>query len=55
MSGFSALNLAWQQRPQKIEEQLELLAHHLWYLIHWDELRPQVRKSSQEQRLFAQK
>ncbi len=43
MSSFSALNLAWQQRPQKIEQELELLAHHFWYMVHWDELRPQVR------------
>jgi len=43
MSGFTALNLAWQQKPRLIEEQLELLTHHLWYLVHFDELRPQIR------------
>ena len=43
MSGFSALNLAWQQKPQLIEEQLELLNHHFWYVVHFDELRPQIR------------
>ena len=43
MSGFTALNLAWQQRPKLIEEQLELLNHHFWYLVHFDELRPQIR------------
>ena len=43
MSGFTALNLAWQQKPKVVEEQLELLHHHLWYMVHFDELRPQIR------------
>ena len=42
-SDFSALNLAWQQRPRLIEEQLEVFNDHCWYLVHFKELRPQIR------------
>jgi hypothetical protein len=42
-SDFSALNLAWQQRPRLIEEHLEEFNDHCWYLVHFKELRPQIR------------
>jgi hypothetical protein len=43
MSDFKGLNLAWQQRPRLIEEHLEVFNDHCWYLVHFDELRPQIR------------
>jgi len=43
MGGFTNLNLAWQQRPKLIEEKLELMANRHWYMVHFDELRPQIR------------
>jgi hypothetical protein len=43
MSGFHALNLAWQQRPRLIEEKLEEFCDLLWYQVHFEELRPQIR------------
>jgi hypothetical protein len=42
-SDFSALNLAWQQRPRLIEEQLEVFNDHCWYLVHFKELRSQIQ------------
>jgi len=42
-SDFTALNLAWQQRPRLIEEHLETFNDHCWYLVHFKELRPQIR------------
>ena len=42
-SDFTALNLAWQQRPRLIEEHLEAFNDHCWYMVHFEELRPQIR------------
>jgi hypothetical protein len=43
MSDFKGLNVAWQQRPRLIEEHLEVFNDHCWYLVHFEELRPQIR------------
>jgi hypothetical protein len=43
MSDFKGLNVAWQQRPKLIEEHLEVFNDHCWYLVHFEELRPQIR------------
>lgn len=43
MSDFKGLNVAWQQRPRLIEEHLEVFNDHCWYLVHFKELRPQIR------------
>jgi hypothetical protein len=42
-SDFKALNLAWQKNPRVIEERLEVFNDHCWYLVHFEELRPQIR------------
>ena len=43
MSDFKGLNVAWQQRPRLIEEHLEVFNDHCWYMVHFKELRPQIR------------
>ena len=42
-SDFTALNLAWQQRPKLIEEHLEVFNDHCWYMVHFKELRSQIQ------------
>lgn len=39
----TGLSLGWQQNPKKLEEVLEEYAAHLYYQIHFDLLRPQIR------------
>lgn len=39
----NGLSLAWQQNTKKFEEVLEEYASYLYYLIHFDLLRPQIR------------
>ena len=39
----NGLSLAWQQNTKKLEEVLEEYASYLYYLIHFDLLRPQIR------------
>jgi len=43
MSDFKGLNVAWQQRPRLIEEHLEVFNDHCWYLVHFKDLRTQIR------------
>jgi hypothetical protein len=43
MSDFKALNLAWQKNPRVIEERLEVFNDHCWFMVHFEELRPQIR------------
>jgi len=42
-SNGNGLSLGWQQNPKKLEEVLEEYAAHLYYQIHFDSLRPQIR------------
>jgi hypothetical protein len=37
------LSIGWQQNTKKFEEVLEEYAAHLYYQIHFDLLRPQIR------------
>lgn len=39
----AGLEMAWQQRPQKVEEVLLEYAASLWYMIKFDDLRPHIR------------
>ena len=43
LSTGAGLEIAWQQRPQKVEEVLLEYAASLWYMIQFDELRPHIR------------
>jgi hypothetical protein len=43
MSDFRGLNLEWQQSPKKVEQVLEEVADHLWYVIHFEDLKPQIQ------------
>lgn len=43
MSDFKGLNVAWQQRPRLIEEHLEVFNDHCWYMVHFKDLRTQIR------------
>lgn len=43
MSNGAGLEIAWQNNPKKIEECLLEYAASLYYMIHFDELRPQLR------------
>jgi len=43
MSDFKGLNVAWQQKPRFIEEHLEALNDHCWYLVYFEGLRQQIR------------
>ncbi len=43
LSTGAGLEIAWQQRPQKVEEVLLEYAASLWYMIKFDELRPHIR------------
>jgi hypothetical protein len=42
-SDFTAVNLAWQQRPKDIEAFLEEMCDLLWYQVHFEELRVKIR------------
>jgi hypothetical protein len=37
------LDLAWQRSPQKLEEALKKFSHQLWWSIHFNDLKPQIR------------
>ena len=37
------LDLAWQQRPEKVREYLEVLSKELFYLANFNEYKPQIR------------
>ena len=39
----NGLSIGWQNNPKKLEEVLEEYAAHLYYQIHFDTLRPQIR------------
>lgn len=39
----NGLSIPWQQNTKKLEEVLEEYASYLYYLIHFDLLRPQIR------------
>ncbi len=43
LSTGAGLEIAWQQRPNKVEEVLLEYAASLWYMIKFDELRPHIR------------
>lgn len=43
MSTGAGLEIAWQNNPEKLEELLLEYAASLYYMIHFDELRPQLR------------
>lgn len=43
LSTGAGLEIAWQQRPKKVEEVLLEYAASLWYMIQFDELRPHIR------------
>jgi hypothetical protein len=43
LSTGAGLEVAWQQSPKKVEEILLEYAASLWYMIHFDELRPHIR------------
>jgi len=43
METGAGLGIAWQQSPRKLEEVLLKYAASLWYMIHFDELRPHIR------------
>lgn len=43
LSTGAGLEIAWQQRPKKVEEVLLEYAASLWYMIQFDELKPQIR------------
>jgi len=43
METGAGLSIAWQQNPRKLEEVLLKYAASLWYMIHFDELRPHIR------------
>jgi hypothetical protein len=43
LSTGAGLEIAWQQNPKKVEEVLLEYAASLWYMIHFDEIRPYIR------------
>ena len=43
MNHGEGLNIAWQQRPREIENQLEHLTDQLWYMVNLDRFRPDIR------------
>ena len=43
MATGQGLSLAWQQEPKKLEECMIAFGYHLWYIIHFKQLRPQLR------------
>jgi len=43
LSTGAGLDIAWQQRPQKVEEVLLEYAASLYYMIQFDQLRPHIR------------
>ncbi len=43
LSTGAGLEVAWQQRPKKVEEVLLEYAASLWYMIQFEELRPHIR------------
>jgi len=46
METGAGLGIAWQQNPRKLEEVLLKYAASLWYMIHFDELRPHIRHAT---------
>ena len=43
LSTGAGLEIAWQQNPKKVEEVLLEYAASLWYMIHFNEIRPYIR------------
>jgi len=43
MANNQGINIAWQQSPKKVEEYLRRFGVHLWYVVHFEELRPHIR------------
>jgi hypothetical protein len=43
MSNYKGLDLAWQKAPKNLEEVITEFSHHLWWAIHFDDFKPQIR------------
>ena len=43
MGTGQGFNLVWQQAPKMLEERMMAYGHYLWYVIHFEQLRPQLR------------
>ena len=43
MANNQGINIAWQQSPKKVEQYLRRFGVHLWYVVHFEELRPHIR------------
>lgn len=43
MSNHKGLDLAWQNAPKDLEIAITKFSHYLWWAIHFDDFKPQIR------------